>query len=264
MARLSGFVLGALLVIGVLSQMDSPAPVAESAPQPMSADGEVPIADVTVARDAAADAPVDVLPAAQDALAAADEDPVAMPAPAEQVAQMPPPAAPTSSQESSQESSQDSAQESSQELSQGPAPASSQAVSQLAMLAEPAESMAGETDSFAVAATPGDTASEAIGFFEEDVPLMAAPAAVSETAPEAMEGPLWEPVWQAFAARRSAEGFSQRLASLTGLDYRVEKLAPGRYQVEVGYASEPDRALALSRIEQATGLVLAGSDNDSP
>ncbi|MEL7449601.1 MAG: hypothetical protein AAFN78_10350 [Pseudomonadota bacterium] len=243
MARLLGFVLGALLVIGVLSQMDGPALVAEPAAQPAAAEPEATLV--------ATAAPVEQeLAAAHEELAAVDEpEPVlAEPAPVEAAEQTP-----SMSPERSA-------------TAQSPALPPSLAE---APLQEPAfevySSESAPLPPVAERETAVETAGDSIGFFEEDVPTaLPAPETVPSSATANLDGPQWEPVWQAFAARRSAEGFSQRLASLTGLDYRVEKLAPGRYQVEVGYVSEPERALALSRIEEATGLVLARSDDDSP
>ena len=54
----------------------------------------------------------------------------------------------------------------------------------------------------------------------------------------------------------SARGFSDRLAQLTGLDYRIETTEPGHYKVAFAYADEADRARKVAAIEAATGLRL--------
>ena len=67
----------------------------------------------------------------------------------------------------------------------------------------------------------------------------------------------WQPVWQPFLSELSAKGFAQRLARLTGLDYRVSEAGRGRYEVAVAYSTEDERDAHLARIESVTGLSLS-------
>lgn len=139
-----------------------------------------------------------------------------------------------------------------------------------------------DTSGLASASLPGDVDGALIqptGFFEEDTAPLAAPpllpdppaqrqqstdadvvtlTPVHPVGAEQVQSRQWQPVWQAFSARRSAQGFAARLERLTGLEYRVDRQAAGQYQVAFSYGSDDERAQALSRIEQTTGLVLAG------
>ena len=68
--------------------------------------------------------------------------------------------------------------------------------------------------------------------------------------------PEWHPIWRPFHSEISARGFAERLENVTGLDYRVERLKRGSYQVSVAHNGEQDRLARLTRIETATGLKL--------
>jgi hypothetical protein len=98
------------------------------------------------------------------------------------------------------------------------------------------------------------------------------PAARPESAAEAESPPVapmaatasgpqrdlrWHPFWKPFRSELSARGFSDKLAQLTGLDYRVEKTEPGHYRVAFAYEDDADRARKVAAIEAATGLRLA-------
>lgn len=69
----------------------------------------------------------------------------------------------------------------------------------------------------------------------------------------------WYALWDPFHSKSSADAFAARLERLTGLDYKVVRLAAARYQVAVAAASDEERVANLSQIEQATGLRLVSS-----
>jgi hypothetical protein len=81
-----------------------------------------------------------------------------------------------------------------------------------------------------------------------------APAFEAEPVPQSVES--WHALWRPFYSERSARGFADRLARTTGLDYRVGKTAPGRYQVSVAYRDETERQARLEEISRVTGLSL--------
>jgi hypothetical protein len=70
----------------------------------------------------------------------------------------------------------------------------------------------------------------------------------------------WTPIWQPFLSELSARGFAHRLSRLTDFDYRVSRIAAGRYQVELAYDSAEERNALLARIESITGLSLVDAD----
>ena len=69
----------------------------------------------------------------------------------------------------------------------------------------------------------------------------------------------WQPVWKAFRSEISARGFAGRLAHLTDQDYRVRRVAPWSYQVELAYTDERQRDAVLDEIQANTGLGLTGT-----
>jgi hypothetical protein len=71
--------------------------------------------------------------------------------------------------------------------------------------------------------------------------------------------PQWHAFWNPFRSRIAAQGFVSRLEQVTGLDYRIEKVNVGVYEVSFAYASDMERNLKLSQISAATGLELPGS-----
>ena len=68
----------------------------------------------------------------------------------------------------------------------------------------------------------------------------------------------WHSVWLPFRSELSARGFAERLANVTGREYRVRRVSPWAYQVELAYVGETDKLTALQQIESATGLGVGG------
>lgn len=68
----------------------------------------------------------------------------------------------------------------------------------------------------------------------------------------------WHVFWRPFRSRLSATGFTDRLAQVTGLDYRVVQIEPGSYQVAVSFTDDDDLDQRIATIEAATGLRLRG------
>jgi hypothetical protein len=66
----------------------------------------------------------------------------------------------------------------------------------------------------------------------------------------------WYEFWNPFRSEIAAQGFVSQLEKVTGLDYRIIKVATGVYQVEFAYSSDDERRMKLSRISAATGLDL--------
>lgn len=69
--------------------------------------------------------------------------------------------------------------------------------------------------------------------------------------------PGWHAFWSPFRSEIAAQGFVTRLQSVTGLDYRIDKVEIGVYQVAFAYADESEIPAKLARISAATGLELA-------
>lgn len=68
--------------------------------------------------------------------------------------------------------------------------------------------------------------------------------------------PRWHLVWNPFRSEFSANGFAERLAQATGMDFRVTRVRPGRYEVAFAYLDEEQRQSRLARISAATGLAV--------
>lgn len=68
----------------------------------------------------------------------------------------------------------------------------------------------------------------------------------------------WFAVWDPFHSEISAKAFARRLEMMTGLDYRVVRSAPAKYEVAVGFTDERERVANVAVIEDATGLRIAG------
>jgi len=66
----------------------------------------------------------------------------------------------------------------------------------------------------------------------------------------------WHGLWHPFRSEISATRFAERLARMTGREYRVQRLSPWAYQVEFVSLDDADRVATLQDIEQATGLRL--------
>ncbi len=89
-------------------------------------------------------------------------------------------------------------------------------------------------------------------------------APVAETPPEpapprlvtAPTQPRWHVFWNPFRSEFSANGFAERLQQSTGMDFRVTRAGPGRYEVAFAYLDEEQRQSRLTRISAATGLHL--------
>ncbi len=80
-------------------------------------------------------------------------------------------------------------------------------------------------------------------------------APMAETAPEPIP-PHWHVFWNPFRSEFSANGFAERLQQSTGMDFRVTRAGPGRYEVAFAYLDEEQRQSRLTRISAATGLHL--------
>lgn len=68
---------------------------------------------------------------------------------------------------------------------------------------------------------------------------------------------VWQTFWNPFRSELAAEGFVRRLESVTGLDYRVERIRNGVYEVTFAYYSDAERDAYLTQIATATGLDLS-------
>ncbi len=62
--------------------------------------------------------------------------------------------------------------------------------------------------------------------------------------------------WRPFRSEFSADGFAERLQQATGMDFRVMRIAPGRYEVAFAYLDEEQRRSRLTQIAAATGLAV--------
>ncbi len=83
-------------------------------------------------------------------------------------------------------------------------------------------------------------------------PAEPAPARPQQPAPQ----PRWHVFWQPFRSEFSATGFAQRLEQATGMDFRVSRVGPGRYEVAFAYLDEEQRQSRLAQIATATGLAV--------
>lgn len=81
------------------------------------------------------------------------------------------------------------------------------------------------------------------------------PAASDATSDE----PVWQSFWNPFRSELAAEGFVRRLENVTGLDYRVERVKNGVYEVAFSYYNDDERDAYLTQIAAATGLDLSGA-----
>ncbi len=68
--------------------------------------------------------------------------------------------------------------------------------------------------------------------------------------------PRWHVFWRPFRSEFSANGFAERLQQATGMDFRVMRIAPGRYEVAFAYLDEEQRRSRLAQIAAATGLAV--------
>lgn len=85
-------------------------------------------------------------------------------------------------------------------------------------------------------------------------PLLANGGERLDAAPPAE--PSWHSFWNPFRSEIAAAGFVSRLESVTGLDYRVEKVRAGVYEVAFSYESDTELSTRLEQISAATGLDL--------
>jgi hypothetical protein len=69
-------------------------------------------------------------------------------------------------------------------------------------------------------------------------------------------GQQWHEFWNPFRSEIAARGFVSQLEKVTGLDYRINKVKAGVYQVGFGYTSDDERRSKISLISAATGLDL--------
>lgn len=66
----------------------------------------------------------------------------------------------------------------------------------------------------------------------------------------------WQPLWQAFRTRVSADGFSERVAEQSGVALQVRETAFRAYHAGFLYTDETERELLLNRIAERSGLSL--------
>ena len=69
-------------------------------------------------------------------------------------------------------------------------------------------------------------------------------------------GQQWHEFWNPFRSEIAARGFVSQLEKVTGLDYRINKVKAGVYQVGFAYTSDDERRSKISLISAATGLDL--------
>jgi hypothetical protein len=103
----------------------------------------------------------------------------------------------------------------------------------------------------------------------DDTPIELPPEAMAEATievsteqlavPVPVDTQQWFAFWSPFRSELAASGFVAQLQRVTGLDYRVVKVKPGKYEVAFSYADETDIPLNLSQISAATGLELPES-----
>jgi hypothetical protein len=85
------------------------------------------------------------------------------------------------------------------------------------------------------------------------------PSAALEPDPPDLRGDVEETdtetasAWAPFHSQMSAEGFAARLTRALDHDFRVERRAPGSYQVVFDAASPDERELLLAEIAEVTG-----------
>ena len=72
--------------------------------------------------------------------------------------------------------------------------------------------------------------------------------------PEHPGEPRWHTFWSPFRSEIAANGFVERLQSVTGLDYRIQRVKAGVYEVSFAYVDDSDIPGSLSLITAATGL----------
>lgn len=68
--------------------------------------------------------------------------------------------------------------------------------------------------------------------------------------------PDWYTFWNPFRSEVAAAGFVRRLESVTGLDYRIDKVRAGVYEVAFAYGDDTELETKLAHISAATGLDL--------
>ena len=86
-----------------------------------------------------------------------------------------------------------------------------------------------------------------------------ADATAAESVAVRVNDTQWHAFWNPFRSRIAAQGFVARLEEVTGLDYRIEKVDVGVYEVAFAYADDTERTWKLSQISAATGLELPES-----
>ena len=67
----------------------------------------------------------------------------------------------------------------------------------------------------------------------------------------------WHTFWYAFQRKTSAQGFADRLAAVTGLEFTVIDQGDGSHAVAFAYQEEDERNAHLGRIRARTGLTVA-------
>ena len=67
----------------------------------------------------------------------------------------------------------------------------------------------------------------------------------------------WHTFWHAFQRRSSAQGFADRLAAVTGLEFRVIDRQDGSHAVAFAYQKDEERTAHLIQIRARTGLTVS-------
>ena len=222
MSRILGFVMGALLVFGGLYYLLTPAGMA-----PVSVELELPIREVDMA--------------VQEPQPEPEPEPAPEPAESAEI-EVPQPESPR------------------------PAPPSEPARVQFADQTPPAAP--GQSPSAVDIADEQTLVEQALAAMQAQQPMQRAQpepapsafpdAAPDESTPAPGEDTQWFAVWDPFHSELSANAFARRLERMTGLDYRVVRSGPAKYEVAVAFRSEAERVANIALIEEATGLRIAG------
>ncbi len=67
----------------------------------------------------------------------------------------------------------------------------------------------------------------------------------------------WQVFWKPFQLRSSAQGFADKLSSMTAIDIQVRKQVSNGYQVAFPYKDEQDKRQKVQIIERETGMDLS-------
>ena len=86
---------------------------------------------------------------------------------------------------------------------------------------------------------------------------VAKPSTTSYSVPIVEPTRRWHTFWYAFQRKTSAQGFADRLAAVTGLEFTVIDQGDGTHAVAFAYQEEDERRAHLVHIRARTGLTVA-------